>query len=152
LNSPPLIPLKKDHIDLDRSESTYLSRSSVFMIDRLYEGVPRGKMRLLMDLVAPEIRRDALHLISHFFISSYKWAMQDAYDSQIGVVYTHQKASRHDVHRVQLTSRQGAGPFIDSLRRKWDFKRDRPLPQGVEQDWSGEGLWKKSELEDLPQA
>jgi hypothetical protein len=43
-------------------------------------------------------------------------------------------------------SRQGAGTFIDSLRRKWDFERDRALPQGVEQGWHGEGLWKKLDL------
>jgi hypothetical protein len=104
-------------------------------------------MHLIINLITPEIRKEALRLISHFFIISYRWALPEIYDSQLGIIFTHQKVSNNTLCVGCASSstdpfRQGAGPIIDSIRRKWDFERDCALPQGVEQGLNGVGpLW-----------
>jgi hypothetical protein len=96
-----------------------------------------------MDLIAPDIRQEALHLISHFFISSYKWAMQDIYDSQIGVVYTHQKVSR--IRRIELKLRISTGcwPVYRQSSAKVGFRARSPLAAG-----SGTGLARGGSVEE----
>jgi hypothetical protein len=107
------------------------------------EGVPRGKMPLLMGLIAPEIRQGALHLISRFFISSYKWAMQNIYDSQIGVVYTHQKVSRIIGIEFKLRISTGRWPVDRQSSAKMGFRARSPLAAG-----SGTGLARGRSVEE----
>lgn len=61
----------------------------------------------------------------------------------------------HSVYKYHLLiSTQEAASFLRAIRRKWDFKNDCPLPDGVErrQDtWEiAKLVWKKTEEEYSP--
>jgi hypothetical protein len=55
----------------------------------------------------------------------------------------------HSTLCITSNSRKDAAPIMESIWRKWDIVRDRPLQEGVERVWSEHGeksevVWKKT--------
>lgn len=101
-----------------------------------HKGIPRGKIRTIVDRIPEPIREEVL-AITIKMIETSKFVQE-----------LHKIDCKHEVV-LYLTHARNALPILEDIWRKWDCVKGCPLPEGVERVWQSRSMtskvrWKKT--------